>query len=467
MNDIESRVTELLKAGVGDPPQRVTVHAVRRQKVRRQVITSVGAVTASVAVAIVSVGAVAHWAPRTSREQPGSARRLPIAGQLEGMTFLSARDAWAVGEVELPPNSRTDITQVPLIVHWNGSRWRRVKAPAVPGHYDTQLQSVAGTSPDDVWAVGYTSGKGHLVPVILHWNGQNWRVTHLATTRPPAGSLGSVVAISASDAWAVGAVNGPKAGEQSTLIMHWNGSTWTQVPTPGLGRASWLLDVAATSASDAWAVGADGPRTDLILHWNGTKWTLIHERSYISIMGVAAVSPRSAWAVGAGWDPRVGEGVGVRMIQWNGAAWQATPGLSLARGVTLTAVAAGSVTNVWAAGTAGGIDGRKAHGVLVAHWNGSRWSQRAIPELPGYSSVLGLSVISADDVWAVGYLSDGAMTPEIMHWNGTSWERAWGSATTGGLQNGSCGPFQTCSSHSPSTGTPEPSSSSSSSSSSQ
>ena len=95
MNDLESRVTELLKAGVGDPPQRITVQAVRRQKARRQVVASLGAVTASVAVVIVLVGAVAYWAPRVGQEQPGSG--LPNAGQLEGVAVLSARDAWAVG----------------------------------------------------------------------------------------------------------------------------------------------------------------------------------------------------------------------------------------------------------------------------------------------------------------------------------------------------------------------------------
>jgi hypothetical protein len=448
MSDMESRVAELLKAGVGDPPQRITAQAVRRQKARRQVIASLGAVTASVAVVAVSIAAVAQWAPRASQGQPGSGRGLPIAGQLEGVDVLSARDAWAVGEVELPSEKF-----IPLIVHWDGTRWRRAKAPAMP--YDAHLYSVAGTSPDDVWAVGLTSGREHYVPVIMHWNGQKWRLMHLAATRPPGGMLYGVVATSASNAWAVGGL----AANQGALIMHWNGSTWTQVPTPGLGRGSSLGEIAATSANNAWAVGSDGNRADLILHWNGTKWTFARDQRFIGTVGVAAVSARSAWAVGQGWDPHVGGGVGVRMIQWNGAAWQAAPGLSLARGVPLSVVGASSATNVWAAGTAWGIQDRKWEGVAVVHWNGRNWSQHMIPELPQSSGVNGLDVISADDVWAVGFLGNGAATtPEIMHWNGTSWERAWGSATTGGLGTGSCGPFQTCSSGRHSTVTPEPSS---------
>jgi hypothetical protein len=35
----------------------------------------------------------------------------------------------------------------------------------------------------------------------------------------------------------------------------WNGSAWKQVPSPSPGRASSLTSVAATSASNVWAVG--------------------------------------------------------------------------------------------------------------------------------------------------------------------------------------------------------------------
>jgi hypothetical protein len=89
-----------------------------------------------------------------------------------------------------------------------------------------------------------------------------------------------------------------------------------------------------------------------------------------------------------------------------------------------------------------GIADKKWDGVLVVHWNGSRWSEQKIPGLPGSSNLRGLSVISADDVWAVG--DRQGLTPEIFHWNGTTWSRAYGSASIGSLNQGSCGPFQPC-----------------------
>ena len=45
-----------------------------------------------------------------------------------------------------------------------------------------------------------------------------------------------------------------------TLILHWNGKSWTQVPSPNPGGPSHgnlLFGVTATSARNAWAVGYD------------------------------------------------------------------------------------------------------------------------------------------------------------------------------------------------------------------
>lgn len=42
---------------------------------------------------------------------------------------------------------------------------------------------------------------------------------------------------------------------------------------PGVRRGGDLLGVAATSATNVWAVGyTDGGGKTLIVHWNGTSW---------------------------------------------------------------------------------------------------------------------------------------------------------------------------------------------------
>ena len=74
-----------------------------------------------------------------------------------------------------------------------------------------------------------------------------------------------MAATSARSAWAVGST-----ASGQTLIVRWNGTAWKRIPSPS-PAGSTLYGVAATSASNAWAVGSAGGKT-LIERWNGTTW---------------------------------------------------------------------------------------------------------------------------------------------------------------------------------------------------
>ena len=65
------------------------------------------------------------------------------------------------------------------------------------------------------------------------------------------GSLAAVAATSATNAWAVGTETGFTA-HRKTVILHWNGSAWRVVATPVVDG---LSAVAVLSAHNAWAVG--------------------------------------------------------------------------------------------------------------------------------------------------------------------------------------------------------------------
>lgn len=77
---------------------------------------------------------------------------------------------------------------------------------------------------------------------------------------PRYGILKGVAASSASNAWAIG-----YTGSGLSMIVHWNGRAWKRVTIP-VYRGD-LHGIATTSARSAWAVGDSG-----ILHWNGRSW---------------------------------------------------------------------------------------------------------------------------------------------------------------------------------------------------
>ena len=73
-------------------------------------------------------------------------------------------------------------------------------------------------------------------PLTARWDGRAWKAVpapggdHL--TSPQGGYLNGVAAVSADDAWAVGAGMFNRA-----LIERWDGAAWTRVPGPDPGAA--------------------------------------------------------------------------------------------------------------------------------------------------------------------------------------------------------------------------------------
>jgi hypothetical protein len=77
-----------------------------------------------------------------------------------------------------------------------------------------------------------------------------------------------------------------RAGRQAihSVTLHWDGTSWSLVPNPdpfgGDGGLSQLFAASAVSPTDAWAVGTctclgTETKQTLILHWDGTAWSQV------------------------------------------------------------------------------------------------------------------------------------------------------------------------------------------------
>ena len=324
-----------------------------------------------------------------------------------GVATLSARNAWATGSYTSGTVFHT------LIEHWNGAAWTQKPSPN-PSPTDNFLGSVAATSASNIWAVGeYANGTAEQ-SLVLHWNGTAW--THMPSPNPGGSSasdfLEGVAVTSASNAWAVGEY--ANVGGSQALVLHWNGTAWRQVPSPRLFLSD-LTAVAATSSRNAWAVGSNdnttaGAQQTLILHWNGTAWKHVPSpnpgRSVSDnfLDGVAATSASNAWAVGSYSNGSTGTAHTI-ILHWNGTAWKHVPSPNPSGSFTfnvLGGVAATSASNAWAVG-------EYFHGTtdqtLILHWNGTAWKQAPSPNPGGSSTDNALGAVaatSAGNIWAVG-----------------------------------------------------------------
>jgi hypothetical protein len=379
----------------------------------RRYLTAAAAGSLLVAASLAGTQAWAAPAPHVGSPALGPA----FGGRLYGVAATSASEVWAVGLAGC----------CGLILHSDGSTW--TQDPVSPTGF---FEGVAAGSASDAWAVGGTGWFG-TDPMIYHWNGHDW--TQATVPAPSAGGFLNAVAVrSATDAWAVGSTGGgPGDGAgpgEGALIYHWNGQHWRQVPGPTPGPGSQLLGVSATSARDAWAVGWTGVSSNngtsrtLVLHWNGRTWTRVPSPSgkpgvRAALQGVVALSARNAWAAGYQHADRNRL---VFIMHWNGRIWTKVHSPTPRLGSNLLGISAVSANDIWAVGqgsTNGGCSANCEPGIV--HWNGRRWS--VVPDPHGLSGDLNIlwavTGISARDAWAVG--TSGYATTLEAQWNGHAW----------------------------------------------
>lgn len=222
---------------------------------------------------------IERWNGAEWSEYPGPTFNPGDDPSLFGVTAVSPTDIWAVG------NLLTGGTQLleALFEHWDGTAWT-----AYTGPFHGFFMGVSADAANDIWAVGYSGNS----TFSEHYDGKTWSLVRTPNVGTGPNSLHGVVALAPNDVWAVGystASLKPPPGKYDvptkTLIEHYDGTGWSVVPSPNVGpnsqyQSNRLLGITAVSPTDIWAFGsyfaASGSehQMTLLLHWDGTSWTL-------------------------------------------------------------------------------------------------------------------------------------------------------------------------------------------------
>src|SRR5919109_1214715 len=347
----------------------------------------------------------ACWSVVPAPAVPGyGARLLAIAGS-------SDNDIWAVGWFD-ENNARHNLT-----LHWNGLAWERVPVPDVVPDRINALNGVAVIAPNDVWAVGYAVDLSYRT-VTLHWNGSAWQVVPSPNlTRPGSyNALNAVVAISSNDVWAVGGVPiGLGVPEGRALLMHWDGSTWQLFPEPP-EVVNWYtttrFGVAARASNDVWAVGQFAA-----WHWDGSTWTVPSEFSGQNLLGASA-NGGALWTAGTNpGHPTTHSYIPASPNAqfFNGTTWQTTsPVFNPAIDTGFYSIKVLSPSNVWAVGFADKF-------ILTERWDGSQWTRveaaNGNPNPPAdqaFGNRLYAVNGTSTSLWAVGSFDDAAGRERVL-----------------------------------------------------
>jgi hypothetical protein len=276
---------------------------------------------------------------------------------LNGLAATGPSDVWTVGS---DTNSSFTTTQG-LIEHWNGQSWTRSTGAAGEPAGST-LVAVSADNGSDAWAVGYSRDPSTFwtSPLIERWNGSRWSVVSGASSYPvgPYNRLETVVALSASDIWALG-VTGRHPGP---VFEHFNGATWSIVPQPASGYDTYLDAITARASNDIWAVGGTNVTDTLIEHWDGVAWHIVPSPNVTGpgsvsnvLTGVSSLGAGDVWAVGSSLHS--GATYSTLAEHWDGSSWTITPAPSPQPSAALNAVSGLPGGRLFAVGWAGSSGG--------------------------------------------------------------------------------------------------------------
>jgi hypothetical protein len=304
-----------------------------RRAFKRAALAAAGA--AALTLATASPGDAA-----TTAEWRMSSYQSSVTGEMGSVDAISRSDAWAVGSTERGQKT----VNSPYVLHWNGAKWSGVTIPGSSGYYSALVSASSATN---VWVLG-TDDNDSLNQRLFRFDGSHWH-----TMSAPEGNLDNLLVLSITDVWVTGQISctGTKC---VTDVWQWNGSRWTAHPIN-----STVFNIAASSATNVWAVGlggvnAKGEGTVAAYRWAGTHWTPV----------VMAHPDMSGWPV----------------------------------------IAMGSASNVWIEGWRG-----TSSQVLAMHWSGGKWQQLISPAADSASPD------------AVLYGSSGVWMGPWAAWTGRGW----------------------------------------------
>jgi len=316
--------------------------------------------------------------------------------------------AWAVGNfIPDTPTSNPDAT-LTLAERFDGSTWTPVPTPN-PGPNFATLFGVA-KSGDRAWAVGVSQNASYRDRALIEsWDGGAWSVDRVPQPAPLGDMLWGASAVSANDVWAVGSRQGP--GERfSTLIEHFNGGSWSVVPSPNPGSSgNALYAVTAIGPRDVWAVGqelgAHGPDHGLVEHWDGDHWSATGTPSTgdasVMLDGVTSAGGH-VWAVGNRVDAVSGSSP-FGEVRRNGA-WRVVALPHVASAFTTLWGVTSSAGSPWVVGSYQDVAGNQ-HTLMIRRQD--QWRIVNVPNPGSGDNILGGISPTSAGLISVGTFDDG------------------------------------------------------------
>jgi hypothetical protein len=236
-------------------------------------------------------GLIEHWNGRGWH--PMSHPQPPSGSVLSGISCPAATSCFAVGARRPGQHSLT------LVLHWNGRTWSIEGSPNLANRQYLGLRAVSCPSASSCFAVGSD--------FIEDWNGHAWSVM------PTGGNGGTVLnavhCMTLRSCIAVGSTYIPSDGSTGPEANYWNGSEWREMRVPRVSSSintTTLNGIDCPNTTSCFAVGSyytdtGSTRSSIIEHWNGNSWSIMpspHVFPLSELQSASCWAPHGCIAVG-------------------------------------------------------------------------------------------------------------------------------------------------------------------------
>ncbi|WP_433328903.1 hypothetical protein [Spirillospora sp. CA-294931] len=179
-----------------------------------------------------------------------------------------------LGKVTASRDDNTWFTGANELLRYSAGSWRRHPLPS-----DLEVRDIEATGRDGVWVAGEHSvpprdpdpeaPEPEGTPFLRHFDGARWTEHPL----PSGVTVADLARRTDGEVWAAG------AGEQGTVALRWNGSSWTvhRPPAPSVGGETEVQSVAPVNSGDVRVFGRNhrAPTGAVGFRFDGTSWTEI------------------------------------------------------------------------------------------------------------------------------------------------------------------------------------------------
>jgi len=199
----------------------------------------------------------------------------------------------------------------------------KIDTLSYPGSWQIVMEGIWGSSSSDVYVVGHND---RAVAKMFHFDGTSWQAVKLITYEggliPGTIDLHAIYGFAKNDIYAVGErifdnPTPPPNYLDSSLIIHFDGVSWREVPLARSGPFRALWGLWAASPADLWAGGISGT----LIHISGNSATVASSPDTCWFSRIGGTSATDVYALAYAFDTGLRDSEFYSLYRYDGKSW--------------------------------------------------------------------------------------------------------------------------------------------------